>query len=46
MSKIYYALPVSGVLIIIYSLLNIIEPLKDKSSTTDATLHYLEKPHD
>ena len=46
MSKIYYALPVSGVLIIIYSLLNIIESLKDKSSTTDATLHSLEKSHD
>ncbi|POT54857.1 TRAP transporter small permease [Citrobacter amalonaticus] len=46
MGKIYYALPCAGVLIILYSVLNIVESLKAIRSTTDASEPTLEKSHD
>ena len=45
MGKIYYALPVAGGLIIIYSLMNIIDLVKAMSTQSDASAA-MEKQHD
>ena len=45
MGKIYYALPVAGGLIIIYSLMNIIDLVKAMSTQSDASAT-MEKQHD
>ena len=46
MGKIYYALPCAGVLIITYSLLNIVESLKSLKAATDACACSMEESHD
>ncbi|HKM98473.1 MAG TPA: TRAP transporter small permease [Buttiauxella sp.] len=45
MGKIYYALPVAGGLIIVYSLMNIIDLVKAMSTQSDASAA-MEKQHD
>lgn len=45
MGKIYYALPVAGVLIILYSLMNILDLLKATHASDDASM-VMENQHD